>query len=58
MDGLNLALHLAYNSNSFEEAIKKAVSWGGDSDTNAAMLGQILGSMYGLNENVMNLYFE
>jgi ADP-ribosylglycohydrolase len=39
MDGLNLALHLAYNSNSFEEAIKKAVSWGGDSDTNAAMLG-------------------
>ncbi len=58
MDGLNIALNLAYNCSSFEEAIKKAVSWGGDSDTIAAIAGQILGAIYGLNENVMKLYFD
>ena len=57
MDGTYLALHIVYNSNSFKEAILKAVNWGGDSDSVAAVVGQIAGAIWGLEEDVLNLYF-
>lgn len=31
MDACYLALHICYHTNSFEEAVFKAVNWGGDS---------------------------
>jgi len=39
MDAMVISLHLAYNSNSFTDAIFKAASWGGDSDTFGAITG-------------------
>ena len=39
MDGMYMALHFIYNSESFKEALNKAVSWGGDSDSIAAVVG-------------------
>ena len=39
MDGMCMALHIIYNSESFKEALFKAVSWGGDSDSIAAVVG-------------------
>ena len=39
MDGMYVALHIIYNSESFKEALFKAVSWGGDSDSITAVVG-------------------
>lgn len=39
MDGLFTALHCVYNTNSFREAIFKAVNLGGDADSIAAIAG-------------------
>lgn len=38
-----------YHTNSFSEAIIKAVNLGGDSDTNGAITGQLAGAFYGYN---------
>ena len=58
MDALALSLHYAYHSKSAEEAILRAVNAGGDSDTVAAITGQIVGAIYGLEKNVVDLYIE
>jgi len=47
MDGLAMALHILWVTNSFSEAILKAVNLRGDADTVAAIAGQIAGSFYG-----------
>lgn len=47
MDCLAMALHCVYTTNSFPEAVVKAASLGGDSDTVAAVTGQIAGAIYG-----------
>jgi len=58
MDGLAMALHVCYNTKSFEEAVFMAVNMGGDSDTVGAIVGQIAGAMYGLTPKVIELYGE
>lgn len=58
MDGLALSLHYAYNSKNAKEAILRAVNAGGDSDTIAAITGQIVGAIYGLESEVLELYHE
>ena len=35
-------------TNSYEEAIKKTISWGGDTDTMGAITGAIAGAFYGV----------
>jgi ADP-ribosyl-[dinitrogen reductase] hydrolase len=49
LDGLYIALHTIYHTNSFSEAIFKAVNYGGDSDSNASITGQLAGAIYGID---------
>lgn len=44
---LNNSIYWAQNTNSFEEAIIRAVNHGGDADTIAAITGSLAGSLYG-----------
>lgn len=44
---LYVAFRLFAFTNSFKEAVQKAVSWGGDTDTNAAITGALCGAYYG-----------
>lgn len=41
-----LAIHLFLQSDSFEDAIRKAISYGGDSDTLGAIVGSLAGAYY------------
>jgi len=56
MDALALSLYYAYHSKNAKEAILKAVNSGGDSDTVGAITGQIVGAMYGLEPEIIELY--
>ena len=49
MDGLAMALHSLYTTNSFEEAILKGVNFRGDADSVGSVIGQIAGAFYGLD---------
>lgn len=48
------ALFVFLKSNSFEDAIRKAISIGGDSDTIAAIVGSLSEAYYGLDQNLYN----
>lgn len=43
-----LAMHIFLESVSFEDAIRRAVLWGGDSDTLAAIVGSLAEAYYGV----------
>ena len=45
-----MALKAFFESNSFEDALRNAVSIGGDSDTIAAITGGVAGFYYGIDE--------
>lgn len=47
------ALFVFLESNNFEDAIRKAISIGGDSDTIAAIVGGLAEAYYGLDENLV-----
>lgn len=47
------AFFIFLESNSFEDAIRKAISIGGDSDTIAAIVGGLAEAYYGLDENLV-----
>lgn len=47
-------LYALFTSNSFDEAIKKVISYGGDTDTNAAIVGSMAESMFGIDEKLIN----
>jgi len=47
MDGLCMALHCVYSTDSFEEALLKCANMRGDADTVCAIAGQIAGAIYG-----------
>lgn len=51
-DTLPLAVYLFYNSTSFEDAIRLAVSYGGDTDTLAAIVGGMAEAYYGVPEDM------
>lgn len=53
-ESVPVALAAALNSTSFEDAIRKAVSVGGDSDTIASIAGAVAEAMYGrLPDNIL-----
>jgi len=52
MDSVPQALFCFINSNSFEDAIRKALSIGGDTDTIACISGSVAGAFYGVPENL------
>ena len=43
-------LYAIYNSNSLEDAIRKMLLMGGDTDTNACIVGSVAEAIYGMNE--------
>ena len=46
-------LYALYNSNSFEDAIRKTLLMGGDTDTNCAIVGSMAEAMYGINNETI-----
>ena len=44
-------LYAIYNSTSFEDAIRKTLLMGGDTDTNCCIVGSVAESMYGMTES-------
>lgn len=51
-------LYALFVSNSFEDAIIKTVNMGGDTDTNAAIVGSMAEALYGINPEIINLAEE
>ena len=47
-------LYVLYNSISFKDAIKKAIYMGGDTDTNAAIVGSMAESLFGIDNDLIN----
>ena len=47
-------LYVLFTSNSFEESIRKIISYGGDTDTNACIVGSMAESLYGIDETLIN----
>ena len=46
-------LYALFTSNSFEEAIRKVISYGGDTDTNACITGSMAEALYGIDESLI-----
>ena len=53
-DTIDLCLYSLFNSNNFEESIKTAISFGGDTDTNACIVGSMAEAMFGIDEKLKN----
>jgi len=47
---INNCLYVLYNSNSFEDAIRKTLLMGGDTDTNCAIVGSMAEALYGIDD--------
>lgn len=47
LDGLAIALHAAYHTSSFDEAVVKCINFLGDADTTGAICAQLVGAFYG-----------
>lgn len=48
---LGNALYAIYNSDSFEDSIRKTLLMGGDTDTNCCIVGSVTESIYGMTDN-------
>ena len=46
-------LYALYNSNSFDDAIRKTLLMGGDTDTNCAIVGSMAEAMYGIDSELI-----
>ena len=49
---IDLCLFSLFKAKSFEDSIKKAISFGGDTDTNACIVGSMAEAMYGIDEKL------
>lgn len=52
MDTMDVCLYSLFNSTSFEDAIKLAISYGGDTDTNACIVGSMGEAIYGVDKKL------
>lgn len=50
---LENCLYSFYISNSFEDAIRKTLLMGGDTDTNCAIVGSLAEALYGIDDNLI-----
>ena len=50
---INNCMYAVFTSNSFEESIKKVISYGGDTDTNACIVGSMAEALYGIDERLI-----
>lgn len=57
VDCLKSAFKIIRESNSYEEAIKKAIALGNDTDTTAAVAGGLAGIIYGF-ENIPTHWYN
>lgn len=55
---INNCLYALFTTNSYEEAIRKVISFGGDTDTNACIVGSMAEVMYGINNNLITFAKE
>ena len=46
-------LYALFESKSFEESIKRVISFGGDTDTNACIVGSMAEAMYGISPTLI-----
>ena len=53
-DTIGNCLYAFYNSNSFEDAIRKTLLMGGETDTNCAIVGSMAEALYGVDELLIN----
>lgn len=51
-DTIDLCLYSFFQANSFEECLKLAISFGGDTDTNACIVGSMAEAFYGIDKNL------
>lgn len=51
-DTIDVCLYSIFNTNSFEDSIKLAISFGGDTDTNACIVGSVAEAFYGIDKNL------
>ena len=49
----NNCIYAAFTSNSLEETLKKVISYGGDTDTNAAIAGAVAEALYGIDFKII-----
>ena len=54
---LNIALHAFMGGDSFEDVIRRAIVYGGDTDTNAAVAGSIASAFYGIPDNLKKIVY-
>lgn len=52
---INNCLYALFTSKSYEESIRKVISFGGDTDTNACIVGAMAEVIYGLDNNLIDL---
>ena len=52
VDTIDLCLYSLFKSNTFEESIKLAISFGGDTDTNACIVGSMAEAMFGISDEL------
>lgn len=48
-------LYALFTSNSFEESILRVLSYGGDTDTNACIVGSMAEALYGIDEDLIRI---
>lgn len=51
-DTIDICLYSLFNANSFEESLRLAISFGGDTDTNACIVGSMAEAMFGIDEEL------
>ena len=52
IDTLDICLYSLFNATNFEESIRIAISFGGDTDTNASIVGSMAEAMFGIDKKL------
>lgn len=53
-DTIGNCLYALFSSNSFEESIREVISYGGDTDTNACIVGSMAEALYGVSDELID----
>lgn len=53
-DTIDLCLYSLFNSNSFEDSVRMAISFGGDTDTNACIVASMSEALYGIDKRLVD----
>ena len=52
---INVCLYSLFTTDSFEESLKTSISFGGDTDTNACIVGSMAEAMYGISDKLIQI---